>query len=229
MIIEKSSSNNVDFNYRIINANGTEVEQCGNGARCLGYYLYIKKKIFKKKICLQTKNRYLYLERLQKNIIKVNMGIPLFHPSDIPFVSNIFKNFYTVKLSVGFVKFSIVSMGNPHCLIYVTDIKKYPINIVGLELSKHALFPQGVNVNFMQIISRNKVFLRVFERHVGETQACGSGACGSVALGIIHNMLDNKVLVNLPGGELNILWKGIGYNLYMSGSATYVYDGTLYY
>lgn len=229
LIIEKSICQKVDFNYRIINSNGIEVEQCGNGARCIAYYLSLKKKIFKKKICIKTKNRFLNLEILKKNLIKVNMGKPLFSITDIPFLYKKCQQIYSIKLSIGLVHFFVVSMGNPHCVIQVSNLDIYPVKKIGKELSNHPLFPNGVNVNFMQIMSSDKIKLRVYERDVGETLSCGSGACASVSIGILHNFLHHDVMVSLPGGQLYISWKGMGKNLYMVGEAAYVYDGVLYY
>lgn len=219
----------IDYNYRIINSNGLEVEQCGNGARCIAYYLFLKENI-KKKICISTKNRYLYLQYLNKNFIRVNMGKPLFHPKSIPFLQHSECLYYFININNKSYKISIVSMGNPHCIIIVNSVCDKLIKEIGYLLSKHSLFPNGVNVSFMRIISKNKIFLNVYERDVGETKACGTGACAAVVTGIRNNLLDNNVIVTLPGGKLKIQWNG-GKNdsVYMLGEAVHVYDGYLQY
>ncbi|VFP88817.1 Diaminopimelate epimerase [Buchnera aphidicola (Cinara piceae)] len=230
LVIEKSISKKAHFHYRIFNSNGIEVEQCGNGARCIAYYLFIKKKISKKKICVSTKNRYLFLEHVIKNIFKVDMGEPLFLPNKIPFLQENVQYYYNIFVDKKKYSISVVSLGNPHCVLQVEDINSFPVDKIGLKLSKHISFPEGVNVGFMQIISKKKILLRVYERHVGETQACGSGACAAVAVGIRNKILFNYVTVKLLQGKLKIFWDGIlGHTLYMSGEASHVYDGFITY
>ncbi|VFP78399.1 Diaminopimelate epimerase [Buchnera aphidicola (Cinara cuneomaculata)] len=230
LVLQSSQGRPADFHYRIFNSNGIEVEQCGNGARCIAYYLFIIKKIDKKKICVSTKNRYLFLEHIYKNIFKVDMGRPIFIPSQIPFTHTMNKIHYSVIIDKKKYVFSVVSMGNPHCVIQVDDLKNFKVNDIGLKLSQHILFPQGVNVGFMQILSKKKILLRVYERHVGETKACGSGACAAVAIGIRNSILDNHVTVILQQGILKIDWTGVLKNhLYMSGEAHHIYDGVINY
>ncbi|VFP81285.1 Diaminopimelate epimerase [Buchnera aphidicola (Cinara kochiana kochiana)] len=230
LILQKSICQQADFHYRIFNSNGLEVEQCGNGARCIAYYLFIKKKINKKKVCVSTKNRYLFLEHVNNNIFKVDMGEPIFTPKYIPFTYTTAQLYYSVTIDQKKYIFSVVSMGNPHCVIQVDDITTVKVNKIGLQLSQHILFPEGVNVGFMQILSKKKILLRVYERHVGETQACGSGACAAVAAGIRNKNLTNHVTVILQQGCLKIDWTGfLGHKLYMSGEAQHVYDGIIHY
>ncbi|WP_169786143.1 diaminopimelate epimerase [Enterobacteriaceae endosymbiont of Donacia crassipes] len=227
LLIESSFNKNIDFNYRIFNSDGNEVEQCGNGARCLALYLKIKKLICKKKICVSTKNRVIYLKIINNKMISVNMGIPLFNPKDIPFITNSIKNTYKIYFQNKYIYFNIVSLGNPHCIIQVNDVLKTPVSLIGSFLENHIVFPQKINVGFMQYIDINNIKLRVFERGVGETNACGSGACAAVAIGIKKNILSEKVYVNLRGGIITIIWKGNKNNLFMIGDAKYIYDGKI--
>ncbi|VFP81662.1 Diaminopimelate epimerase [Buchnera aphidicola (Cinara curvipes)] len=230
LIIQKSVSKKAHFHYRIFNSNGKEVEQCGNGARCIAYYLFIKRKIRKKKICVSTKNRYLFLEHVVKNIFKINMGEPIFLPKKIPFLQKNTQLYYSIYIDKRKYLISVVSLGNPHCVIQVENIDNFPVQEIGFKISKYFLFPEGVNVGFMQIISKRKILLRVYERHVGETQACGSGACAAVAIGINNKILYNSVTVKLLKGKLKIFWDGVlEHSLYMSGEAVHVYDGIITY
>nr|AAW72674.1 diaminopimelate epimerase [Buchnera aphidicola (Cinara cedri)] len=230
LLIQKKKNNKAQFYYRIFNSNGIEVEQCGNGARCVAYYLFLKKKIKEKKICVSTNNRYLFLEHIKKNIFKVDMGTPIFTPKNIPFITKTEKFFYSIIFNKKKYFFSVVTLGNPHCVIQVNNLKNFPVKKVGSYISNNILFPEGVNVGFMQIISKKKILLRVYERHVGETNACGSGACAAVAIGIRNKLLSNHVVVKLLYGKLKIFWNGIlGDTLYMSGKASHVYDGYIKY
>ena len=160
-------------------------------------------------------------------MIRVNMGEPIWEPSKIPFIANKFEKNYILRTSVQTVLCGAVSMGNPHCVVQVNDIKTANVEQLGYLLESHERFPERVNVGFMQIINRNHIKLRVYERGAGETQACGSGACAAAAVGIMQGVLDNKVQVDLPGGSLIIEWRGEGHPLYMTGDATHVYDGTI--
>ncbi|MCW5197061.1 diaminopimelate epimerase [Buchnera aphidicola] len=229
LIIEKPKNVKYDFYYRIFNSNGLEVNQCGNGARCFAYFVYFKKITSKKKIILQTKTNILYITIHNENNIEVNMGKPSFYPHQIPILfPNILKK-YSIKINNTIIKFGAIYIGNPHCVIIVNDINTYPVHTMGRLLSKHYLFPDHINVNFIQIINSNHIFLRVYERGVGETQACGSGACASVVIGIMWKLLDSEVQVTLPGGNLKILWTGsLQDYIYMIGPAKHVYDGQIY-
>ncbi|QJC35681.1 diaminopimelate epimerase [Enterobacteriaceae endosymbiont of Donacia sparganii] len=227
LLIELSLNQNIDFHYRIFNANGDEVEQCGNGARCLALYLKIKKLTSKNIICVSTKNRLIYLKILNNKVISINMGVPLFNPKDIPFLTNSIKNTYKILFQNKYINFNIISLGNPHCVIQVKDVSNTPVSLIGSFLENHKLFPKKVNVGFMQYLNKNTIKLRVFERGVGETKSCGSGACAAAAIGIKKNILSKKVYVNLIGGIITIFWKGNNKNLFMQGDANYVYDGEI--
>ncbi|UAJ65435.1 diaminopimelate epimerase [Candidatus Schneideria nysicola] len=226
LIVEHSYEKNIDFHYRIFNADGTETFQCGNGARCFAHFVKMKNLTNKEKIYVSTKNRCMLLSILDKNLICVDMGEPDFNPQDISFVSNKHQNEYKIPINNQIISCGIVSVGNPHCVIVVEeDWKNIPIDTIGPQIEKHSYFPNKINVNFMQIINRKYIRLRVYERGTGETQACGSGACASVAIGIQQGLLDSEVTVELLGGKLTIFWKGKHQPIYMTGPSVHVYDG----
>ncbi|XBC43597.1 MAG: diaminopimelate epimerase [Buchnera aphidicola (Meitanaphis flavogallis)] len=225
LMLESPIKEKTDFHYRIFNANGTEVSQCGNGARCLALFLILNKIVKKKIIYISTNTRIIILHILKNQQVCVDMGIPLFKPQYIPYLGFNIKNYFSTLILGKVIKYYIASMGNPHCIIIVKDIKNYPVKEIGSILSVHKLFPKGVNVGFMEIVSTKQILLRVYERGVGETRSCGSGACAAVAVGIKEKMLSNKVQVDLLGGQLRICWNGSLEHLYMIGSATHVYDG----
>ncbi|AEO08918.1 diaminopimelate epimerase [Buchnera aphidicola str. Ak (Acyrthosiphon kondoi)] len=228
LLIEKSNNALFDFNYRIFNANGNEVEQCGNGARCFGLFLLLKGLTNKKKILVSTKKKPLIIEFLPKNIIKVDMNEPDFTFHNLSSLKNILYKNFSIKLFRGNLICSLVSIGNPHCIIKVQCIKNAPVKIIGENIGKNPIFPEGINVSFVEIINKNSIKLRVYERDVGETKACGSAACAAVAMGIAQKLLSDVVEVELLGGKLTIIWKGFGNPLYMIGPATHVYDGFIY-
>ncbi|QCI24081.1 diaminopimelate epimerase [Buchnera aphidicola (Macrosiphoniella sanborni)] len=228
LIIEKSNSPLFDFNYRIFNSNGNEVEQCGNGARCVGLFLLLKNLTNKKKISLNTKKGNLIIEYFSENSIQVNMREPIFKLENFSLSKNIeYHNFETKLLNKSLIC-SLVSLGNPHCILKVESIKHAPVDNIGKKIAKNSIFSEGINVGFMQIVNKKYIKYRVYERDVGETQACGSGACAAVAVGIARNFLSNTVKVELLGGNLIIKWKGFGHSLYMIGPAKHIYDGYIY-
>ncbi|CAL4326638.1 diaminopimelate epimerase [Buchnera aphidicola] len=228
LLVDKSYDSLFDFNYRIFNSNGNEVEQCGNGARCFGLFLLLKKLTNKKTISVSTKKRHLFIHFIEKNMIKVNMEEPDFKLDNIELSKNILCKNFSVNILNDSLKCSIVSTGNPHCVIQVQNIKTAPVNLISQAIENNSIFLQGVNIGFMEIVNKNHIKLRVYERDVGETQSCGTGACAAVAVGIVKNLLFNNVEVDLPGGKLFIEWKGFGNPLYMIGPAQHVYDGYIY-
>ncbi|QCI25201.1 diaminopimelate epimerase [Buchnera aphidicola (Rhopalosiphum padi)] len=228
LLIEKSNNSKFDFHYRIFNSNGNEVEQCGNGARCVGLFLFLKGLVNKKKIRLSTNKKYIFIKFISNNNIKVNMNEPNFKAEEIPISKKIILKNFSTKLLNKNLTCSLVSMGNPHCVIQVESINNAPVEKIGKFLEKDSIFPKGVNVGFMKIINKNHIQLRVYERDVGETRSCGSGACAAVAIGIAKNLLYDTVKVDLLGGNLTIKWKGFNYPLYMIGPAHHVYDGYIY-
>lgn len=227
LIVEKSNEKKIDFFYKIFNADGSEIFQCANGARCFAFFLFYKKITKKKNICIKTKNSYMKLRILKKNNIEVNIGKPIFNPKKIPFITNIQKKTYKIKIKNKKIKIGVVSLGNPHCVIEVSNVKKTKINIIGKKIENHYLFPEKVNVSFMQILDKNNIILRVYERGVGETSSCGSAACASVAIGIIRKKLSSKVKVMFKEGNLYVKWKNIKKDLFMTGPVKYVYDGCI--
>jgi len=225
LMLEKSNKPDCDFLYRIFNADGSEVEQCGNGARCIGRYIVENKLLTKNKIKLETIKDIIEIHVDKLDSIRVNMGIPKFNPTDMPFLEDSTRANYELNVHDHIIKFQIVSMGNPHCVVQVKDINRIYINEIGRALNQHPKFPNGVNVGFMQIIDPNEIKLRVYERGVGETLACGSGACAAVVSGCRQNKLDGEVKVLLMGGELSISWGGNESPVWMRGPAVTIFDG----
>ncbi|MCX7074306.1 MAG: diaminopimelate epimerase [Methylococcales bacterium] len=225
LVVEKTSQENADFKYRIFNADGSEVGQCGNGARCFARFVRDKKLTDKDEIIVETKSGQLILSFTDDDLITVNMGIPKHLPTEIPMIMEQEVRFYTVDVNGVEKAFGAVSMGNPHAVLQVNDIKTAPVETIGATLESHIIFPERANIGFMQVVDKSAIKLRVFERGAGETQACGSGACAAVVIGIEQNLLNNTVRVELPGGELNISWAGRGEPVFMTGAAISVFEG----
>lgn len=230
ILVEPPYSPNHDFHYRIYNADGSEVGQCGNGARCFAQFVLQKGLTKKKHLKISTQSGVLTLTQNPDDTVTVNMGIPQFDPSKIPFKAVKEEKTYIIRTDDQTVFCGVVSMGNPHCVIVVEDILNVDMNCLGPLLEHHERFPEKTNIGFMQRIDETHIKLRVFERSVGETKACGSGACAAVAIGIVQDLLASNVDVVLPGGTLHIQWAGPNEPLYMTGTATHVFDGfiTLY-
>lgn len=227
LVVEPPYDPESDFHYRIFNADGSEVEQCGNGARCFARFVRMKGLTNKYSIAVSTKNGKMVLKIEDNDDITVNMGVPEFEPHKIPFRAKQTEKTYIMRANDQTLFCGAVSMGNPHCVTVVDDVENADIDTLGPLIESHERFPERVNAGFMQLLSRQAVKLRVYERGAGETQACGSGACGAVAVGINQGILDNEVTVSLPGGDLLIRWAGPGKPLYMTGPASHVFDGQL--
>ncbi len=227
LLVEKALSNDADFKYRIFNADGGEVAQCGNGARCFARFVRDKKLSDKDEIAVETHSGRLVLRFDDDGLITVNMGVPKHAPAQIPLLAEQESRFYTVQVLDTEKAFGAVSMGNPHAVIQVSDLKTAPVAELGKALECHAFFPERVNVGFMQVINRQHIKLRVFERGAAETLACGSGACAAAVIGIEHNLLDHTVSVELPGGMLTINWLGRGEPVLMTGPAISVFEGNI--
>jgi diaminopimelate epimerase len=228
LLIEPAVENtSADFSYRIFNADATEVSQCGNGARCVGRFLREVGLIppDQTRVLLRTKERVLEIYLREENQVAVNMGIPLFEPEEIPFQASDRRVRYPVVVDDQTVEIGAVSMGNPHAVVQVADIKQAPVSLLGPKLERHACFPEGVNVGFMECISRDKIKLRVYERGAGETLACGSGACAAMVIGCIQGLLNTEVSVDLLGGTLKISWLGENHPVWMVGPAKTVFKG----
>jgi len=227
LFVEPPYDPDQDFHYRIFNADGSEVSQCGNGARCFARFVKMKGLINRNKIMVSTKSGKMTLYIEKDDQVTVNMGVPNFEPAIIPMQANKKEKTYLLRVEEQTVFYGAASMGNPHCVLDVDDIQTADVHTLGPILSTHERFPEGVNVGFMQVLSRDKIKLRVFERGAGETQACGSGACAAVAIGQIQGKLDKDVNVQLPGGALRIRWNGHDSALKMTGPAEHVFDGQL--
>lgn len=227
LLVEKSLNAAADFRYRIFNSDGSEVGQCGNGARCFARFVRDKNLTAKDEICVETDSGLLVLRCREDHSITVNMGVPRHRPEQIPLQAEQESKYYTVIVNGVEKAFGAVSMGNPHAVLQVNDVLHAPVQILGAALESHPFFPERANIGFMQIIDRRHIRLRVFERGAGETLACGSGACAAAVVGIEQHLLDNDVTVRLPGGELQISWQGRGTPVYMTGPAVSVFDGTL--
>lgn len=225
LLVEATDDPQADFFYRVFNADGTQVEQCGNGARCILRFLIDQGLTHKKQLCLATLGGYLNLRLNQDNSVSVTMGEPIFEPSLIPFKTKQQQPSYTLSLNNKAITFHALSMGNPHAVIVVQDLDAQPISRVGAVLQKHPAFPHSVNVGFMQIIDATHIKLRVYERGSGETLACGSGACAAVVAGILAHGLAEQVQVSLPGGELMIHWPSTKQPVVLTGPAVRVYEG----
>lgn len=225
LVVEPPYDPYIDFHYRIFNADGSEVTQCGNGARCFAHFVRMKNLTNKRDINVSTRTGSMILSVTKDNRVRVNMGEPIFDPQQIPFHAARIETTYIMHTTKQTVLCGVVSIGNPHCIITVQSVEIAQVTTLGPVLESHERFPEGANIGFMQVINRGHIRLRVYERAVGETQACGSSACAAVAVGIQQGLLAEKVQVNLPGGRLSISWRGIGHPLYMTGPAIHIYDG----
>jgi diaminopimelate epimerase len=223
--IEKSSK--ADFACRIFNSDGSEAEQCGNGLRCVGRFLYEENLTTKKAFKLETKAGLFDVLIHAIDLIQVSMGVPCFQPERIPFIAEGMQKTYSLDVNQSALQFSVLSMGNPHAVMEVDSVKSFPVNQIGTIVAGHSAFPQSTNVGFMEILDRTHIRLRTFERGAGETFACGSNACAAVVAGINNNLLDHKVVVILPYGELLIEWLGDSSPVLMTGPATRVFDGMI--
>jgi len=227
LIVEKPRTDDTEFYYRIFNADGSEVEQCGNGARCFARFVSEKGLSQNNVLHVGTAkgNITLYLE--DNNQVRVNMGAPEFEPARIPIGFSQQAISYQATVDNESLEFMSVSMGNPHAVLVVDDVDRAPVETLGPLLESHSLFPERINVGFMAIKGRQQIDLRVFERGSGETLACGTGACAAMVCGKNSGLLDNEVVVSLPGGQLTISWQGPGEPVWMTGPAEFVFEGEI--
>lgn len=229
--VEPPNEAEIDFNYRIFNMNGEEVEHCGNGARCFARFVKDKGLSDKNPLVVKTLNRILTLELAENGEVTVDMDRPVFSPLSIPFNNVEQSSVYTRTLIINGVEqdieFTALSMGNPHAVIIVENLDNTAVKDIGEALGKHTDFPEGVNVGFVQIESKNEIKLRVFERGAGETLACGTGACAAAAAGCLRGLLGDTVKVNLLGGQLTINWQQGDSPVLMTGPVKTVYEGTI--
>jgi len=218
LLIERGAS------YRVFNADGGEAEQCGNGVRCIAAYLANGKS---QELELQSAAGAVDAKVAGGGRVSVNLGRPQFTPAAVPFQVGAAADSYQLELESGPIEFGIVSMGNPHAVITVDSVADAPVGIIGAELAVHPAFPEGVNVGFAEQVSSSQIRLRVYERGVGETRACGTGAAAAVATGRRRGQLDNEVEVLLPGGALIVDWPGDMADLWQTGQTTRVYEGLI--
>lgn len=225
LVLESSDREGVDFNFRIFNADGSEVGQCGNGARCIARFIREQNLSKASEFAISTLSDILHLKLENDDKVSVHMGVPHFNPVDVPFVADKAANLYDVEVNNQLVKLGVVNIGNPHAIIPVDQIDAGLVSTLGAKLSTHDRFPQGTNVGFMQVVNPQNIRLRVYERGTGETLACGSGACAAVAVGRRNGLLQERVMVSQPGGSLSIHWQGPDTPILMTGPATTVFLG----
>jgi diaminopimelate epimerase len=227
LLVEKSQRHDADFRYRIFNADGGEVEQCGNGARCFVRFLHENKLTSKKEIVVETKSGLISPKLEDDGRVTVNMGAPIFEAARIPFNSDSEEITQILDIDGLAVQISAVSMGNPHAVQVVADVDTAPVEQQGPLIENHARFPKRVNAGFMQVLDRTHIKLRVYERGAGETLSCGTGACAAVVSGIRRGLLDDTVHVATRGGALTITWSGDSNPVLMTGPAIKVFDGEI--
>ncbi len=225
LLVEPPHDPNNDFRYRIFNNDGSEVEQCGNGARCFARFVFEQGLTDKKQIRVETARGVIVPELLDGGLVRVDMGKPRFEPADIPFIAEQDAVEHLLALDQINIAVGVVSMGNPHAVLCVNEVDSAPVAEWGPHIEHHPRFPQRVNAGFMQVVDRSHIRLRVFERGAGETLACGTGACAAVVSGIRRGLLDASVEVTTRGGVLRIEWAGNGHSVWMTGPAVTVFQG----
>jgi diaminopimelate epimerase len=227
LVVEPASNRTAHLRYRIFNADGGEVEHCGNGARCFARFVQERGIASQQPLVLETRNGLISVEALENHNYRVDMGVPELEPSRIPLLVPARSATYTLTIGTDEHEFAAVSMGNPHAVLRVVDVDTAPVETLGPRIENHALFPERVNVGFMQLRARGELLVRVWERGVGETRACGTGACAAVVAARLQNLVDAHVQVQLTGGLLQIDWPGEGQRLTMSGPTNRVFDGSI--
>ncbi|HQA10949.1 diaminopimelate epimerase [Zoogloea sp.] len=225
LIVEPAQTPDVDFRYRIFNADGGEVEQCGNGARCFARFVFDQGLTDKREIRVETKKGIIAPRLEADGNVTVDMGVPVLNPADVPFVSDSDAFVQPLDVAGRTVAITAVSMGNPHAVQVVADVDTAPVAEQGPLIERHPRFPARVNAGFLQIVDEHNARLRVFERGAGETLACGTGACAAVVAGILRELLVSPVSVETRGGRLSIAWNGVGTPVLMTGPAVAVFTG----
>lgn len=225
MVIEPPRRAGTQAYYRIFNADGGEVEQCGNGVRCVASYLLRRGAAANGEIVLDSPAGLIHVRIHDAGLVSVDMGVPNFDPRSLPFEASAEAHVYPLQVAGTEVEIGAVSMGNPHAVLTVASVASAPVDRLGPAIEKHPRFPRRVNVGFMEIVDRGHIRLRVYERGTGETLACGTGACAAVAVGRRHGRLDATVAVELPGGTLEITWPGPGEHIWMKGPAAVSFTG----
>ncbi|WMJ09276.1 diaminopimelate epimerase [Nitrosomonas sp. sh817] len=227
ILLVEQAEGDADFRYRIFNADGSEVEQCGNGARCFVRYVHDHGLTQKSEIRIETLSGVISPKLEISGNVTVNMGQPVFEPAQIPFIAEHIAPTYQLEIAGQPVTISALSMGNPHAVRVVPDVDRAPVETEGALLEQHPRFPKKVNAGFMQVVDRTHIKLRVYERGAGETLACGTGACAAVAAGINLGLLDPRVTVSTRGGDLAIRWEGKNEPVWMTGPAVTVFEGEI--
>lgn len=227
LVIEPATTPDAEFNYRIFNADGSEVENCGNGARCFARYVIDKGLTTSNEIAVSTATGLMRLSNNDDGQVTVKMEVPEFSPADVPFIADEEQDTYQLAIDGGLLSVGVVALGNPHVVTTVSAVRTAQVEKLGPLLESHERFPNRVNAGFMEIVSREEIHLRVYERGVGETLACGTGACAAVAVGIRQGVLDPEVQVHLEGGDLQVIWSSEKAPILMTGPCETVFEGRL--
>jgi diaminopimelate epimerase len=225
LVVEPADQPNAEFRYRIFNADGGEVEHCGNGARCFARFVRDRGMTSSDEIPVSTSSGLISLRLRTDGQVTVSMGVPTFEPAEIPFQAPARADSYPLELETGDREIGAVAIGNPHAVSWVDDVDTCDIETTGPLIERHRRFPERVNSGFAQVLNRGALRLRVFERGVGETLACGTGACAAVVVGTVQGKLDSEVMVELPGGSLQVSWAGEGEQVLMTGPCETVFEG----
>jgi diaminopimelate epimerase len=225
LVLSPPHRSGTDVYYRIFNADGSEVEQCGNGARCIARLVASRAGESGRALVLESPGGLVNARLRGDGLVSVAMGVPDFDPRSLPMIADAAADSYHMDLPSGPVEFAAVSVGNPHAVIRVRSVDDAPVDTVGRAMENHARFPRRVNVGFLEMVAPDHVRLRVFERGVGETRACGTGACAAVAVGRRHGPLAEEVKVDLPGGRLIVQWAGLGEPVWLTGPAETAFEG----
>ncbi len=227
LLVEAASRPEIDFRYRIFNADGGEVEQCGNGARCFVRFVHEQGLSERREIRVETLAGVIVPRLEDDGSVSVDMGIPEFAAERVPFLAENEALIHSLRVADQDLAITVLSLGNPHAVQVIDDVDQAPVTLIGPLIEKHPRFPQRVNAGFMQILDRQRIRLRVFERGTGETLACGTGACAAAVAGIARGLLDSPVSVETRGGRLHIAWEGSGQRVQMRGPAQTVYQGEI--
>lgn len=227
LLVEPATSGGADFRYRIFNADGTEVEQCGNGARCVARFVHDRGLAAGREVIFETLAGPVRTRLQDDGRVSVEMGAPRLDPAQVPFEAPRPQLVYDLEVNGEVVAVSVLSMGNPHAVQLVPDVQAAAVHAQGPKIERHRRFPKRANVGYMQVVDRRRIRLRVWERGVGETLACGTGACAAVVAGRLRGLLDDTVEVHLPGGVLAVSWAGEGNPVWLTGPAETVFEGTI--
>jgi len=227
LVVEPPDASDTDFRYRIFNADGGEVQQCGNGARCFVRFVHDRGLTERPEIRVGTAAGVIVPRLEADGSVTVNMGAPILEPARVPFVAQARAPVHPLEVAGQRLEVGVVSMGNPHAVLLVDDVDTAPVELLGPAIESHVRFPERVNAGFMQVLDRHRIRLRVYERGAGETLACGTGACAAVVSGVLRGLLDSPVTVLARGGTLLIRWAGEGQPVLMTGPAERVFDGEI--